>query len=186
MITSGPVPAPIAACHRSSATAERDFAAALGTRVTAAAHRAACHRSRLREYWRHPRGAGPTGRLVRGTSSGFPKWKGRSTSTAPVEGSGSGRSDEEPAFGLADLADLTDDQLLARIRRIEEARREGREQAGRMLAELQRRGRLSWPVIARETGLGQTTAYRLAQRYRTTDGGIERPSGATGPKPENQ
>lgn len=72
-----------------------------------------------------------------------------------------------------DLVELTDVQLIAEIRRLEEARRVGRERAGRMLAELHRRGRLSWPAIARETGLRQTTAYELAERYRTADDPVE-------------
>ena len=89
-------------------------------------------------------------------------------------GPGAGRSGDGSAFGLADL---TDEQLLVEIRRLEVARREGREQTGRMLAELRRRGRLSWPVIARETGLRQTTAYDLAQQYGTVDDGLEGPPG---------
>lgn len=51
----------------------------------------------------------------------------------------------------------------------------GREETGRMLAELHRRGRLSWPVIARQTGLRKSTAYHLAQPYRTTDDVMEPP-----------
>ena len=87
-------------------------------------------------------------------------------------GPGDGKSYDGAASGLADL---TDDQLLAEIRRLEQVRREGREQTGRMLAELRRRGRLSWPAIARETGLRQTTAFDLVQQYGTADDGLERP-----------
>lgn len=51
--------------------------------------------------------------------------------------------------------------------------REGRERSGRLLAELHRRGRLSWPHIARVTGVRQTTAYELAQPFLLPDEGQE-------------
>lgn len=75
-----------------------------------------------------------------------------------------------------DLVELTDDELIAAIQRSEEVRRAGRERSGRMLAELHRRGRLSWPAIARSTGLRQTTAYELAEPFLRPDTGPERPA----------
>lgn len=73
-----------------------------------------------------------------------------------------------------DISRLSDDELVAAIRRAEEERRAGRERTGRLLAELHRRGRLSWPAIARLTGIRQTTAYDLAQPFLAPDEGIER------------
>ena len=69
----------------------------------------------------------------------------------------------------ADPRVLTEDELVAAIARSEEARRAGRERTGRLLAELYRRGRLSWPAIARRTGIRQTSAYELAQPYIVRD-----------------
>ena len=83
---------------------------------------------------------------------------------------------DEPWQSVPDLSKLTDDELIAAIQRSEELRRAGRERTGRMLAELHRRGRLSWPVISRLTGLRQTTAYELAQPFVVADDGPERPS----------
>lgn len=83
---------------------------------------------------------------------------------------------DEPWQPLPDLRELSDDELIAAIQRSEEARRAGRERTGRLLAELHRRGRLSWPAISRLTGLRQTTAYELAQPFVVADDGQERPS----------
>ena len=76
---------------------------------------------------------------------------------------------EDGDRGPVDLTRLTDDELVAAIQRSEEARRLGRERTGRLLAELHRRGRLSWPAIARLTGVRQTTAYELAQPFLVPD-----------------
>lgn len=75
----------------------------------------------------------------------------------------------------AEITDLTDEQLLIAIQRSEEIRRRGRERSGRLLAELHRRGHLSWPAIARRTGIRQTTAYEMAQPYIVVDDGPEQP-----------
>jgi hypothetical protein len=80
---------------------------------------------------------------------------------------------DEPQLGAGDLTELSDDQLVAAIQRSEQLRKEGRARTGRLLAELHRRGQLSWPAIARLTGIRQTTAYELAQPYLTTDIGDE-------------
>ena len=77
---------------------------------------------------------------------------------------------------LADVLRLTDDELVLAIQRSEEIRRAGRERTGRLIAELHRRGRLSWPAIARLTGIRQTTAYELAQPFAAPDDGQEQPS----------
>lgn len=69
-----------------------------------------------------------------------------------------------------DFTGLTDDELVAAVQRAEEIRRAGRQRTGRLLAELHRRGRLSWPAIARVTGIRQTTAYDLAQPFLVPDG----------------
>ena len=75
----------------------------------------------------------------------------------------------EWSWTAPDLAKLTDDELVSAIQRAEEVRRAGRARTGRMLAELYRRGRLSWPTIARVTGIRQTTAYELAQPFLIAD-----------------
>ncbi|GAA3238388.1 hypothetical protein GCM10017691_38480 [Pseudonocardia petroleophila] len=72
-----------------------------------------------------------------------------------------------------DMSGLSEDQLLDAVKRSEEVRRAGRQRTGRLLAELHRRGRLSWPAIARVTGIRQTTAYDLAQPFLTSDSGDE-------------
>lgn len=79
-------------------------------------------------------------------------------------------ADEMPSD---DLSGLSEDQLLDAVQRSEEARRLGRQRTGRPLAELHRRGRLSWPAIARITGIRQTTAYDLAQPFLVSDSGDE-------------
>lgn len=71
-------------------------------------------------------------------------------------------------------SDLTDDELITAARLSGELYREGPEQTGRLLAELYTRDRLSWPEIARRTGIRQTTVYRWAQRYLPPDPGMER------------
>jgi hypothetical protein len=72
-----------------------------------------------------------------------------------------------------DVNGLSDDELVAAIRAAEVARKAGRERTGRLLAELHRRGRFSWPAVARRTGISQTTAYDLAQPFLTPDPGDE-------------
>jgi hypothetical protein len=76
---------------------------------------------------------------------------------------------EEPQLGSSNITELSDDQLVAAIQRSEQLRKEGRARTGRLLAELHRRGQLSWPAISRLTGIRQTTAYELAQPYLTPD-----------------
>lgn len=67
---------------------------------------------------------------------------------------------------------LTDAELLAAVRQAERIRVTSRERAGRLLAEMHARGR-SWPQIARETGIRQTTAYGWAQPYLGPEGDEE-------------
>ena len=81
---------------------------------------------------------------------------------------------EGHSYRASELVELTDEELIAAIQQSEEARRTGRERSGRLLAELHRRGRLSWPAIARSTGLRQTTAYELAEPFLNPDIGPER------------
>jgi hypothetical protein len=76
-------------------------------------------------------------------------------------------------LGSSDITELSEDQLVEAIQRSEQLRKEGRARSGRLLAELHRRGHLSWPAIARLTGIRQTTAYELAQPYLAPDTGDE-------------
>lgn len=79
-------------------------------------------------------------------------------------------ADLEPhTRGVGDISSLTDEQLVDAIQHSEDVRRRGRERTGRLLAELYRRGRLSWPAIARRTSIRQTTAYELAQPFLVAD-----------------
>jgi hypothetical protein len=64
---------------------------------------------------------------------------------------------------------LTDAELLAAVRQAERIRAISRERTGRLLAEMHARGK-SWPQIARETGIRQTTAYGWAQPYLAPEG----------------
>ena len=72
-----------------------------------------------------------------------------------------------------ELGSLSDDQLVEAIRQSEAQRKAGRERTGRMLAELHRRKRLSWPAIARLTGIRQTTAYEMAAPHLSSGEGME-------------
>ena len=76
------------------------------------------------------------------------------------------RSHELPS---GNVTELTSDELIAAIQRSEELRKAGRQRTGRLLAELHRRGQLSWPAIARTTGIRQTTAYELALPFLGPD-----------------
>ena len=64
-----------------------------------------------------------------------------------------------------DLAGLSVDELVLAVQRSEQLRRAGRENSGRLLAELHSREGLSWPAIARLTEVRQTTAYDLARPF---------------------
>lgn len=79
---------------------------------------------------------------------------------------------EERAGDLArllagDLTALSQDELIAAARRVEATRDETLQWSGRVLATLHDRHRLSWPAIARLTGIPQSTAHRRAQPYLT-------------------
>lgn len=63
---------------------------------------------------------------------------------------------------------LSVEDLLAAVRQAESVRAASRERTGRLLAVLHSRG-LSWPAIARATGIRQTTAYDWAKPYLTAD-----------------
>lgn len=82
-------------------------------------------------------------------------------------------ADEPEQLAVGDVSTLSEDQLILAIQRSEEARKVGRERTGRLLAELYRRGHLSWPAISRTTGIRQTTAYELAKQYLPPDEGVE-------------
>jgi len=79
---------------------------------------------------------------------------------------------EERAGALARLLDgdrseLSQEELGAAARRVEATRDETLQWSGRLLAALHDRHRLSWPAIARLTGIPQSTAHRRAQPYLT-------------------
>ena len=66
-----------------------------------------------------------------------------------------------------DLSALSQDELVAATRRVEATRDETLQWSGRLLAALHDRHELSWPAIARLTGIPQSTAHRRAQPYLT-------------------
>jgi DNA-directed RNA polymerase specialized sigma24 family protein len=58
-------------------------------------------------------------------------------------------------------------ELIAAVRRVESDRAESLQLSGRLLAALHDVHGLSWPAIARLTGISQSTAHRRAQPYLT-------------------
>jgi hypothetical protein len=66
---------------------------------------------------------------------------------------------------VVDPDDLSREELVAEVRRVESERAESLNLSGRLLAALHDQHGLSWPVIARLTGITQTTAHRRAQEY---------------------
>ncbi len=71
----------------------------------------------------------------------------------------------------ADVAALTEDELVKAARLSDELRRTTPERTGRLVAELHRRGKVwTWPVIARETSIPQTTVYEAARAFLSDPG----------------
>ena len=66
-----------------------------------------------------------------------------------------------------DLSALSQDELVAAARRVEATRDDTLQWSGRLLAALHDTHQLSWPAIARLTGIPQSTAHRRAQPYLT-------------------
>ena len=62
------------------------------------------------------------------------------------------------------LSEVDTDDLVSGAQHSERLRAETPGLTGRLLAELHRRGH-SWPVIARMTGISQSTAFRRADPY---------------------
>lgn len=60
-------------------------------------------------------------------------------------------------------------ELIAAIRKVETERDESLRVSGRLLAALHDLHGLSWPQIAKLTGISQSTAHRRAQPYLTTE-----------------
>jgi DNA-directed RNA polymerase specialized sigma24 family protein len=61
-------------------------------------------------------------------------------------------------------------ELVAAIQKVETDRDESLKLSGRLLAALHDLHGLSWPQIAKLTGIPQSTAHRRAQPYLTTEG----------------
>jgi DNA repair protein RadC len=61
-------------------------------------------------------------------------------------------------------------ELIAAIRKVESDRDESLRLSGRLLAALHDLHGLSWPQIAKLTGISQSTAHRRAQPYLTAEG----------------
>jgi hypothetical protein len=66
-----------------------------------------------------------------------------------------------------DLSALSQDELIAATKRVEATRDDTLQWSGRLLAALHDTHELSWPAIARLTGISQSTAHRRAQPYLT-------------------
>lgn len=73
-----------------------------------------------------------------------------------------------------DLTGLSRDDLVAVARRVESTRDDTLKWSGRVLALLHDAHGLSWPAIARLTGISQSTAHRRAQPYLAPDQSAER------------
>jgi len=69
-----------------------------------------------------------------------------------------------------DLSALSQDELISVARRVEDTRDDTLRWSGRVLATLHDVHGLSWPAIARLTGISQSTAHRRAQPYLTAGG----------------
>jgi DNA-directed RNA polymerase specialized sigma24 family protein len=70
---------------------------------------------------------------------------------------------------VSDLGGMSQAELIAAVRKVEDERAESLNLSGRMLATLHDVHRLSWPSIARLTGISQSTAHRRAQPYLTAE-----------------
>lgn len=68
----------------------------------------------------------------------------------------------------APVSGLSQDGLIEAVGESEKIRLAARERTGRLLAELHSRG-LSWPAIAKATGMRQTTAYDIGRPYVADD-----------------
>jgi len=68
----------------------------------------------------------------------------------------------------APVGDMSDDDLRSAVQQSERIREASRRRTGRLLAEMHSRG-MSWPAIARTTGIRQTTAYDWARIYLNED-----------------
>jgi hypothetical protein len=66
-----------------------------------------------------------------------------------------------------DISAMSQDELVAAARRVEATRDDTLHWSGRLLAALHDTHHLSWPAIARLTGIPQSTAHRRAQPYLT-------------------
>jgi len=71
---------------------------------------------------------------------------------------------------VSDLGELTQAELIDAVRKVEDDRGESLRLSGRMLAALHDVHGLSWPKIARLTGISQSTAHRRAQPYLVAEG----------------
>ncbi|MHA6619659.1 helix-turn-helix domain-containing protein [Pseudonocardia sp. DLS-67] len=77
------------------------------------------------------------------------------------------RAEDLPRLLAGDLSALSQDELVDAARRVEATRDETLQWSGRLLAALHDTHQLSWPAIARLTGIPQSTAHRRAQPYLT-------------------
>jgi hypothetical protein len=84
------------------------------------------------------------------------------------------RADDLARLLAGDLSGLTQEELVSVARRVETTRDDTLKWSGRVLATLHDLHGLSWPTIARLTGISQTTAHRRAQPYLVADDGTER------------
>jgi DNA-directed RNA polymerase specialized sigma24 family protein len=82
----------------------------------------------------------------------------------------SGKGPQHSVSAVSDLDGFTRDELVAAVRRVESDRQESIRLSGQMLAALHDTHGLSWPAIAKLTGITQSTAHRRAQRYLVDPG----------------
>lgn len=72
-----------------------------------------------------------------------------------------------------DVDSLADDELVKLIRTWAELRKAAPDRLGRAIATLYQRDRLSWPEIARRTGVPAMTAHNWARPHLPPDSGPE-------------
>lgn len=69
----------------------------------------------------------------------------------------------------SDLAEADEETLIAGVRDAEWMSDQAPKWSGKLIAELKRRGNLSWPAMERATGVSKGTLIRRAKPYLTAD-----------------
>lgn len=74
---------------------------------------------------------------------------------------------------MDDPGGMSQAELISAVRRVESDRVESLRLSGRLLAALHDQHGLSWPAIARLTGISQSTAHRRAGPFLRAEGSTD-------------